>query len=92
MVWFKIFTSRTTLVLVLPTQVSIFISDSLAIWLNLSKPSAFAETIRKRMIPLFEIDTLITWIVREHFRTRTKGYLCYKQRKETHIQRRLVIL
>jgi len=87
MVWFKIFTSRTTLVLVLPTQVSIFISDSLAIRLNLSKPSALTETIGKRMVSWFEIDALSTRVGCEHFCTRTKGDLCYKQRKETHIQR-----
>ena len=60
MVWFKIFTSWTTLVLVLSTQVGIFIGDSLAIRFNLSEPSALTETIGKWMIPLFEIDTLST--------------------------------
>ena len=73
MVWFKIFTSRTTLVLVLPTQVSIFISDSFAIRFNLPKPSAFTKTIGKRMIPLFEIDALATRVGCEHFCTSTKG-------------------
>jgi hypothetical protein len=68
MVWFKIFTRGSTLVFVLPTKVSVFIRDSSGLWFPLTKPPALTETIGKWMVASLEINTLLTWSIREKFR------------------------
>jgi hypothetical protein len=68
MVWFKIFTQKSALVFVLPTKVSVFIRDSSGLWSPLAKTSTLTETIGKRMVTSLEIDTLLTWSIREKFR------------------------